>query len=219
MVGLLFGAVANTANASVIQIDFDFTAQSVLSLLGGTIVTPPDGSFSSGTVRVLVDATDLETPIAGGDVTVGFGTFAGTVSKNVAGAADVSGPFAGTQVGTLVGILDPGLISATFTDDLMLDMNVNFGCTGTGCGPLGFPVSVLGIEALSLGTISLTGLEADGTAQIDVTTAVELDGVLGTLNLVGNETSRLFIVPEPQTATLLLLGLVGLGMKRSRLSA
>jgi len=78
---------------------------------------------------------------------------------------------------------------------------------------------VLGIEAFSLGTISLTGLEADGTAQIDVTTAVELDGVLGTLNLVGNETSRLFIVPEPQTATLLLLGLVGLGMKRSRRSA
>lgn len=213
MLAVLFSAGA--AAASVIELDFDFTAESFMSLLGGTIITPPDGTFDSGTVRFIVDATDIDTAIAGGEVALGFGTFAGTVVKNVAGAADISGPYSGTQVGTLLGILDAGGASATFIDDLMLDVNFNFACTGTGCGPLGFPVNVSGVNAFSLGTIAITGLDAEGTARVEMVTSVELDGVLGTLNLIGNETARAFVVPEPQTATLLLLGLVGLGVKRS----
>lgn len=214
VVGLL--VAASTANASTIRLDFDFTAESFLSLLGGTIVTPPDGTFDSGTVRVLVEATDIDSVVSGGQVAVGAGNFSGTVSKNVLGSADVSGPFSGTQIGTLLGVLDPGLTSATFVDDLSINLNFNFACVGVGCGPLGFPVSVLGLTALNLGTVSITGLDVEGTARIEMITEIELDGVLGELTLVGIETSRLFIIPEPQTALLLVLGLVGLSFSRSR---
>jgi hypothetical protein len=215
-IAVLLASAGTAAAASLIQIDFDFTAESVMSLLGGTIVTPPDGSFDSGSVRLWVDATDIETGIVGGEVAIGQGAFSGTVAKNVAGAADISGPFSGTQVGTLLGVLDAGATSATFVDDLMIDLNFNLACTGVGCDPLGFPVNVMGISAFSLGTISITGLDIDGTARVEITTDIELDGVLGTLNLVGNEIARIFVVPEPQTATLLMLGLVGLACKRTR---
>ena len=93
------------ARAAPIQLDFDFTSGSSLSLLGGTIVTPPDGTFDTGFARLQVEASDISTPIPGGDVVLELAVFAGTVSKNVAGAADISGPFAGTQLGTLNGTL------------------------------------------------------------------------------------------------------------------
>jgi hypothetical protein len=216
IIGLLVSASA--ANAGTVRLDFDFTVESVLSLLGGTIITPPDGSFDSGTVRVLVEATDIDSVVGGGQVAVGAGNFAGSVSKDVLGLADVSGPFSGTQIGTLLGVLDPGLTSATFFDDLMINLNFNFACVGAGCGPLGFPVSILGLTALNLGTVSITGLDTEGTARIEMNTIVELDGVLGELSLVGIETSRIFIVPEPQTALLVVLGLVTLSLTRSRRS-
>jgi hypothetical protein len=211
-VGLMISP--SDARASSIQIDFDFTGESFLSLLGGTIVTPPDGTFDTGFVRLQVEASDLTTPIPGGDVVLRQGEFEGTVVKNVAGAADISGPYAGIQVGILNGTLAPGGTAADFIEDMFFDLDIALGCTGTGCDPLGFPINVAGINALSFTTMSITGLDTLGTAKIEMSAPVLLDGVLGVLTLVGNETIRSVVVPEPQTGTLVAMGLAVLAVSR-----
>jgi len=139
----------------------------------------------------------------------------GTVTRNFPGNADINGPFSATQVGSLAGTVAPGLDGINFASDLQLDINAAIGCTGTGCASLGFPVNESGTFPFTIGFLEITDIDILGAAGISVDIPVEIDGVLGTLSLVGTEVNRTFI-PEPGTALLFGLGLAGLGASRRR---
>ncbi len=204
------------ASADRIQIEFDFQSESFISLLGGTIVTPPDGSLDTGSLRLQVDASSLTSVIPEGEVIVDQASFSGTISKNIAGLADISAPYSGNQVGSISGVLDVGATGASFTEEMMLNLDVILGCTGAACATLGLPMEVHGIYPLALGFIAVEGLEQIGGAYIEASAPIELAGLLGTLNLVGIESSRQFVVPEPQAGSLILLGLGVVGWCRNR---
>ncbi len=204
---------AGRASALSERIVFDFTFGSSLSLLGGTIVTPPDGTLDLGTARIDVEAAAPGVYVAGGQFLLENIEIAGTVSRTIPGAAAISGSYAGTQVGMLAGTVAVGLDGGQFVDPLSLFLAVDVDCTGTGCGALGFPIVDLGISLLSLGFLPVDDLGIPGSARIEVSIPIEIDGVLGTLDLVGVEVSRT-LIPEPGTFALLALGLGAMGAKR-----
>ena len=208
-------AHASPAAADSTLIEFDFTANSFISILGGVIVTPPDGTMDSGSARLEIEATDATSFVGGGFATLDLLNFAGTVAKNVAGVADIAGPYSGAQVGSLGGNLNLGLDEVTFGSDLMVDLNVVFGCTGSGCGTLGFPISEVGISALTMSALPIADLEILGGASIQTAIPLTLDGVQGVLNLHGVEVSRSF-VPEPGTFASVAIGLAMLAGSRRR---
>ena len=195
------------ATAASVLIDFDFASQSSISLLGGIIVTPPDGTVDSGSGRLSLEATSLTTFISGGQAVLDLITFSATIATNVGGVADISGTISGTQVGVLPGTLTPSQTDLSFPGTIAVNLNANLPCTGTGCASLGFPVVDSGIFNLTAGTLPITGIGTIGTANITADIPISLGGVLGVLHLVGIETSRSFL-PEPTTAMLLGLGLL-----------
>lgn len=207
----LLSSLASVRSAhalSQIAIRFDFTAGSSFSLLGGALVTPPDGSIDVASLRLLVEA-DAGGIVPGGVVTLSELAFSGTIAGNVGGVADVDGSFSGTQVGTLTGVLAPGGTGASFASDLDLDFAANIGCVGSGCAILGLPVTESGVFGLPIGLLPLIDLSVPGAARIDATVPVEIGGVLGELRLLGVETSR-SAVPELGASWLLLLAAGGL---------
>lgn len=203
------GAQAQTAEV----IQFDFTASSSFSLLGGTIVTPPDGTVDVGYARVTVDATAPSVYVPGGQVLLEQVALGGTVDKDVAGQADVSGTYSALQSGSLAGTLAPGGTGIDFVDDLMLNIDITLGCTGSGCGVLGLPTSELGLQAFTVSFLPITNLDVPGSAQISAVLPIEVGGLLGELTLIGVESNR-FFVPEPGTFLLVGLGLAGLAHSR-----
>jgi len=189
------------------RVTFDLTSESVLSLLGGTIVTPPDGSLTVGSLTLLLPSSAPGVPTPGAGVVLEGFTLAGNVSKNVAGQAFVSGPFAADQVDPVSGSLSPGLTEVDFTgQSLSAQLDVNLGCVGAGCSLLGFPVSETGVSVFELGVLSAFDLDQAGSARVEGLVDLDLGGVLGTFGLVGIESSRVF-VPEPGTALLVGAGL------------
>lgn len=202
-------------SADNVEIEFDFTGGSSLSLLGGVIVTPPDGTLDVGGATVDLEATDLTTIVPGGAAALSGLNASGTVAKNFPGSADISGPYSATQVGTLPGTVSGALDGVDFVTDLQLDINVAFDCTGTGCFSLGFPVNENGTFDFAITFLPITNMGMVGGAGIDISVPIEVGGILGTLNLVGVEVGRTFI-PEPGTALLVGLGLVVMGVARRR---
>jgi len=199
---------ASPATAASVLIDFDFASQSSISLLGGIITTPPDGSIDSASGRLSLEATSLTSFISGGQAVLDQITFSGAIAKTIAGFADISGPIDGTQVGTLDGTLTAGQTILSFPGTIAVNLNANFACTGSGCASLGFPAVDSGLFNLTAGNLPISGLGAIGTATITADIPIEIGGVLGVLHLVGIETGRSF-VPEPGLALLLGLGLLG----------
>jgi hypothetical protein len=197
------------------RIVFDFTGGSSISLLGGTITTPPDGTLDVGSARLLVEATAPGVYVPGGQFQLEGVNVAGTVAKNVAGVADISGTYAASQVGTLTGTLAAGQDGGDFIDSLSLFIDATIGCVGSGCGSLGLPIDELGISLLSVSFLPVTDLGIPGAARIETSIPIEIDGVLGTLDLVGVEVSRT-LVPEPGTFVLVAAGLALLGARRSK---
>lgn len=195
------------------RIVFDFTGGSSISLLGGTITTPPDGTLDVGTARLLVEATAPGVYVPGGQFQLEGVDLSGTVSKNVAGVADISGTYAASQVGALTGTLAAGQDGGDFVDPLSLFIDATIGCVGSGCAALGFPVDELGVSLLSVSFLPVTDLGIAGAARIETSIPIEIDGVLGTLDLVGVEVSRT-LVPEPGTFVLVAAGLLLLGARR-----
>ena len=196
------------------EIVFDFTADSSFSLLGGTIITPPDGSFDVGAGTISVEAAAPGTFVVGGFFILDALEIGGTVTKDVFGQAQIDGVYSANQVSPLVGTLASGMSGGDFTDDLALDLNIVMGCVGSGCITLGFPISDIGVSLFRLSFLSVTDLGVVGSSRIEATLPIEIDGVLGSIELVGVEVSRSFVVPEPGTFVLLAMGLVALAAKR-----
>lgn len=212
---LLLGAPTSALAQSSERITFDFTGNSFFSLLGGTIVTPPDGTMDVGLADIYVEASAPGVYVPGGQFLLDGMTLSGTIAKNVAGQANVTGTYSATQPSPLAGTLAPGMTGGNFSSDLALSMNTQIGCTGTGCGLLGFPASDVGVSLFSVTFLPVSGLGVPGFAQINASFAIEIDGVLGTLDLVGVEVARSFI-PEPGTFVLVASGFGILAATRRR---
>lgn len=213
---LLLAVTASPAAAQISeQIIFDFTPGSSVSLLGGTIVTPPDGTLDFARARVLVEATAPGVYVPGGAFVLEGTNISGTVSKQIPGYADIGGHFMANQVGSLSGVLAPGQDGGQFGAPLSLDLDVSIHCAGVGCGALGMPISDVGLSLLSITFLPVTDLGVPGSARIETSIPIEIDGVLGSLDLVGVEISRTFI-PEPGTFTLVAAGLAMLAGRRRR---
>ena len=214
---LALGVAAPNAEAQQEIVTFDLTAESVVSLLGGTLEVPRDGEFTVGSLKLSFPVTAPGAPIPGGLAVLSDFTLAGNLSKDVQGEALVSGTFAADQTADLEGVLSAGLDQIDFLGaSLSLFMDVDLGCVGSGCSILGLPASEFGPAFFAAGVLSAFNLGQVGQARLEATMPIELAGVLGTFDLVAIESSRVF-VPEPGTALLLASGLVLLA-RRSRMA-
>lgn len=217
ILSMLLAGASSTASAATINIRFDLT-QSWVSLLGGVIVTPPDGYVGQGKGIVSVAGAGIATPSAGGAATIHqmkmrFNVKAFLASALVKGyvAADLTNDPTGTLTGggSAIAFGGPGV----FYDDGSLT------CTGANCGFLAaFPVTSHGAQTYSpLGTIPISGLSTIGAAAFSKAFAFSISGYTGVLNVVGQEISRDYTeFPEPEAVTLLGSGLIALAWLRLR---
>jgi hypothetical protein len=202
-----------SSQAAKIQVEFDLAGSSV-SVLGGFIDIPPDGSVTSGSAQLEFQALGSATPIAG-PAKFKNAQLAGTIAKSGLGV-DITGAVGMTQPGTGNGNLTAGLSSASFNPFL-----VNFtgfaNCantgSGSGCTVLGLPTTFTGPKLVSLPSLGVGQLASVGNATLQGTFTFTLGGFTAVLDLVGSEVSRTFI-PEPNTFGLLALGLAGVAVIR-----
>ncbi len=201
------------ASAGILTIDFDFTANSSLSVLGGVITTPPDGDIVSGSARLEVEADDIETPTPGGFANLTSSSIAGFISADVQGQALVTGSFGVTQNSNTAGTLTAA-DTITFSSPYDSNVNANIACFGAGCASLGLPIDVSENVVQPVQPLTVTDLDVTGAALISLNLPVVLDGVLAEFSLVGVETARSWVVPEPGTGALLGFGLLALARRR-----
>jgi hypothetical protein len=202
------------ARADHFIVGFDFGASSI-SLLGGIVQIPPDGSITSSSGELVVSAVGLATPIA--NAPVALRNFSATATLNALTFGNtISGNIVLNQVdGGVPGALTAGLANALFAGPMQVSQNGVMNCTGPSCAVLGLPTTLSGIELVALGNLPIANLAVIGNALIDGTFAITIGGFTGQLHLVGNEVSRVF-VPEPSSAGLLGLGLALLAGWRVR---
>jgi hypothetical protein len=210
LLGLL---LAPPAGAGILTIQFDFQLNSSLSVLGGAINTPPDGAITSGSAVLKVEADSATSSTVGGFAQLLSANLAGVVDKDIQGQAQVNGSFSIDQTTPANGTLAAG-DTISFSDSFTSNINANFACTGPECSTLGLPVNEAGVFVLPIQPLLVTDLEVVGSALIDLDLPVSLDGVQAVFHLVGVETSRSFVIPEPGTASLLGLGLLALATRR-----
>ena len=198
--------LADPARAGYISVQFDFSGSS-LSMLGGLVQLPPDGSISSAGGDVVVSGLGAATPIAGAAALQNF-NLAATVNAVTFGNT-ISGNPSVTQLGGAGGNLTAGLAQVVFGAPMQIALAGALNCTGPSCGILGLPVALTGTQLLTLAAMPIANLAAVGNALIDGTFAITFAGLTGSLHLVGTEVSRVY-VPEPYSAGLVALGLLGL---------
>jgi len=205
--------LAVQVRADQVSILFDLSGSS-LSLLGGIVQIPPDGSITSGTAQLTVSAVGLATPIPGAvslknfaaAATVNALTFGNTITGNV--VLNQAGP-------PVTGTLSAGLGNILFGGPMQVAQNGMLNCAGPSCAILSLPAALTGVQAVALGSMPIANLAAIGGAMISGTFDITLAGFTGQLHLVGTEVSRV-LVPEPGSAGLLALGLAGLAAWRGR---
>lgn len=206
--------LAVQARADQFGIQFDFSGSS-LSLLGGLLQIPPDGSITSGSAQLVVSAVGLATPIPGGMVALNSFTAAATVNAVTFGNT-ITGNVALIQFAPGVpGTLSAGLQNVLFAGAMHVTQNGVLNCAGPSCGILSLPAALTGAQLVQLGSMPIANLAAVGNALISGTFAITIAGFTGQLHLVGTEVSRV-MVPEPGSAGLVAFGLVGLAAWRGR---
>lgn len=205
-------ALACPAFAEPIEIGFDFTGSSI-SILGGLIEVPPDGSISSGSGVLRLDGTG-GVPVAGGAQLKDL-NLAGTFSKSTFGL-NIDGSIAATQPAAAGGVLTAGLSSVNLPNPFVMNFSGFANCTGgTGCGVLSLPANLSGPQTFTIGAMPVANLASPGNAMLNGTFSLTIGGFSALLTLVGTEVSRT-IIPEPASAGLLTLGLLGLVALRRR---
>lgn len=212
---LLLGSTS--AQASSISIRFDLS-QSYVSLLGGTIVAPPDGSVIDSNGVVNVAGAGVATPDPSGAVTVHGMRVRFKVDANFIGA-HVVGPISFQLANNPTGNLTAGGSAASFGGPAIVQVNAGLNCGGPNCGFFGgFPINLSGPQTNpTLGLISITGLGTVGSAFFSKAFTFSVSGYTGLLNVVGQEVSRTF--PEPGALALLgpgVIALAALGRRRRR---
>lgn len=198
--------LADSARSVPIEIQFDFTGSSV-SMLGGLVQIPPDGSITSAGGTLVVNGAGLATLSPGPANLHGFGV-AATVDALTFGN-QISGNPSLTQIGAVGGTLTPSLAQVVFGAPMQIALGGAINCTGPSCALLSLPTVLTGTQLLSLAALPIANLANVGSAFIDATYAITLNGLTGSLHLVGTEVSRV-IVPEPHTAGLVALGVFAL---------
>jgi hypothetical protein len=185
--------------AGTIFIDFELSS-SAIRALGGQIVVPPDGSITSGTLTLAVPGTDASSP-GPGPVEISGLVITADFTKTQFGIT-LSGTFGLTQQGAAAGTLGPDLASLALPG-LTADIAVHAECSGAFC--TGFPVDQIDTAGLAGSGFTLEDLAQPGMA----TLFGSLESAPGQpiVELSAKETSRHFVVPEPATGTLALVGL------------
>ena len=202
-----------SARAGSVQIDFDFTGSSV-QILGGIIGVPPDGTITAASASVTVPGSS-QTSISAGSATLSNLTLAATISATVISQATVSGSVAANQVPGGSAMLTAGLANLIF-NGVLVNVSAPVNCTSTGpqCGFLGLPINLTGTFPLS-GTFPIASIGTPGNAVVSGAFPITASGISALINLVGVEVSRTF-VPEPNSASLLALGFIGLAAAARR---
>ena len=212
-------AIAPAAAAQHVIVGFDLMAESTFALLGGTLTSPRDGAFTDGFLELEMILPGSGLP-GEGTVLMRDLALAGTLDRDVQGQAMVSGSWSFLQTEPIEGVVSQGLDTIDFAGaGLVLDTQVDVGCSGPGCDILGLPIAVDGPMTPYTSVLSAFGLDVPGEARLEVKVPFELDGVLGFVDLVAIESSRT-IVPEPGTAmlTALALGLLARRARRLRIA-
>ena len=202
---LLAVSSAAPARAVLLDVTFDLSS-STISLLGGVIQVPPDGSVGGGTATLRFSA-DPNTflPIAG-PAAILDASLALTLDADLLGQAHITGPVQGHRVGGALASLNGPLTQLSLLSPLLVLYTGTVQCAGSGCGAVGtFPVS-LGTVLGFAGAFGVGNLAAPGSATLQASLPFSLAGFTGILQLSGAEIQRA-VVPEPRSAGLLGLGL------------
>lgn len=204
---------ASTARADMIQIDFDLGA-STISALGGAIVVPPDGSIGAASATIFVPGMPSGTVSLGAASVSGLTISTISVNGTVGGVATITGPATAAQVGSpALGTL-ASLGQLVLTNPMFMVATGIFQCTGNPFICAAFPLSFSGTQTINAPvTINIGNINSPGNATATGSIVLSLGGQVATLNLVGQEVSRMY-VPEPGrvlqlgAAAALLVGLV-----------
>jgi hypothetical protein len=193
------------AQAGTLTVNFDFTGSSI-SVLGGVINIPPQGSIQSASGTLDLSALGSATAIAGPASLRDF-QMALTINALVFGNT-ITGNAAITQIGgALGGTLNGALNAFNAGGPMQINQSANIGCTGPNCAILGLPTTINGTQPLTIAALPIANLNSIGNALVDGTFDITFAGFTGVLHLVGTEVSRSFVVPEPNS-----LALIGMGM-------
>ncbi|HVN39462.1 MAG TPA: PEP-CTERM sorting domain-containing protein [Myxococcota bacterium] len=202
---LVLCLVAASARAGQISVQFDFRGSSV-SLLGGLIQVPPDGSITAAGGTLVASGLGSAAPVAGPAALQGFG-MAATLNALTFGNTITGNPSL-TQLGGAGGSLTAGLAQVLFASPMHVALAGAINCSGPSCAILSLPRALTGTQLLTLAAMPIANLASVGNALINATYAITLGGLTGSLHLVGTEVSRSYApVPEPHTAGLLAIGL------------
>jgi hypothetical protein len=204
--------LAAGARAGIVTINFDFSGSS-LSMLGGLVNIPPQGSIQSASGTVDVNAAGSATAIGGAAqlrnfqmaATVNAILFGNTITGNagIVQLGGMAGNFAGGQLNPLA--------------PMQIQQSGFLGCTGPSCAILSLPTTLNGTQALAIAALPIANINNIGNAFISGDFGITFAGFTGMLHLVGTEVSRSFDpIPEPGTAALLALGLAGMAASRKR---
>lgn len=181
--------------AGTVEVEFDLTG-STLSALGGNINVPPDGTITSGSMRMRLSGVGSMT-VSPGPASFAAFSLGLTVDALLSGAL-VTGAASMTQNGVADGSLTTALVHMAATSPFRVSATGSFDCAGVGCSALGsFPVTFNGIQTIGPPvTFALGSIDTPGQATASGTLLMMLGTHTAVLGVVGNEISRTF-VPEP----------------------
>lgn len=214
--GILLLLASPPAEAGSIRIDFDLTG-SFVSLLGGILEIPPDGDITTATARITVTGSDLTSPDAG-DVQLSNLQLAATIDGTVGESVLITGDFTASQIAGGKGSLANDLTTLSLVS-LTLNLDGTIDCIGGLCAALGtFPASVMNspVEPSGLEAFAIEGLDTLGTGTLSGVLPFYLGGNEVFATLVGQETGRTFLVPEPAANLSITASLLTLSWLRAR---